>query len=81
MSVIKSLYYYYYSRRSETSIASAKTSSSHSIKLQAVARTARLKTKIKFFEHDREMRCNQLLKDIAIAEAEERAIKETLESE
>ena len=70
-----------YSRRSETSIASGKTRSSRSIKLQTVARTARLKTEIKFFERDREMRCNQLLKDIAIAEAEEQVIKETLESE
>ena len=70
-----------YSRRSETSIASGKTSSSRSIKLQTVARTARLKTEIKLFERDREIRCNQLLKDIAIAEAEEQVIKETLESE
>ena len=70
-----------YSRRSETSIASGKTSSSRSIKLQAVASTARLKTEIKFFERDREMHCNELLKDIAIGEAEEQAINETLESE
>ena len=70
-----------YSRRSETSIASGKTSSSRSIKLQAAARTARLKTEVEFFERDNEMRRNQLLKDTAIAEAEERAIKETLENE
>ena len=70
-----------YSRRSKTSIASCKTSSSRSIKLQAATRTARLKAEMEFFERDNEMRRNQLLKDIAIAEAEERAIKETLENE
>ena len=70
-----------YSRRSEKSIASGKTSSSRSIKLQAAARTARLRTEMEFFERDNEMRRNQLLKDIAIAEAEERAIKEALENE
>ena len=70
-----------YSRRSETSIASGKTSSSRSIKLQAAARTARLKTEVEFFERDNEMRRNQLLKDIAIAEGEERAIIETLEND
>ena len=36
---------------------------------------------MEFFERDNEMRRNQLLKDIAIAEAEDRAIKETLENE
>ena len=36
---------------------------------------------MEFFERDNEMRRNELLKDNAIAEAEERAIKETLENE
>ena len=70
-----------YSRRSEKSIASGKTSSSWSIKLEAAARTARLRTEMEFFERDNKMRRNQLLKDNAIAEAEERAIKETLDNE
>ena len=72
-----------YSRRSEKSIASGKTSSSRSIKFQAAARTGRflIRTEMEFFERDNEMRRNQLLKDIAIAGAEERAIKEALENE
>ena len=55
--------------------------SSRSIKLQAAAKTARLKAEMNFFERGNELRRNQLIKDIAIAKAEEQAIKEALKEE
>ncbi len=69
-----------FSYRSKSSHASGK-SSSRSIRLEAAARTARLKAEVTFLERDNEIRRIQLMKDIAIAEAEEKAIKETLEQE
>ena len=71
-----------YSKGSKSSFPAGKTKASRSaMKLEAAARTARLKAEMTFFKRDSEMRRFQLMKDIAIAEAEERAIKETLEQE
>lgn len=69
-----------YSFRSKSSLVSGK-SSSRSIRLEAAARTARLKAEMTFLERDNEIRRIQMMKDIAIAEAEEKAIKETIEQE
>ena len=69
-----------YSFRSKSSLASGK-SSRRSIRLEAATRTARLKAEMTFLERDNEIRRIQMMKDIAIAEAEEKAIKETLEQE
>ena len=56
----------------------SRASSSRSLKLEAAAKTARLKTEITFVERDSAMRRMQLMKEIAIAEAEERAINDAL---
>ena len=67
-----------HSRRTKSSLSS---SSSHSIRLGDAASTARLRAEMTFFERDSEMQRLQLMKDIAIAEAEEQAIREGLKEE
>ena len=73
------------SRRTKTSISktsvNSRASSGRSLKLEAAAKTARLKTEMTFLERDNEIRKMQLTKEIAIAEAEKRAINETLTDE
>ena len=73
------------SRRTKTSISktsvNSRASSGRSLKLEAAAKTARLKTEMTFLERDNEIRKMQLTKEIAIAEAEERAINEALTDE
>ena len=59
----------------------SKASSSRSLKLEAAVKTARLKTEMTFLERDNEIRRMQLTKEIAIAEAEERAINDALVEE
>ena len=70
------------SRRMKTSISktlvNSRASSGRSLKLEAVAKTARLKMEMMFLERDSEMRRIQLTMEIAIAEAKERAINEAL---
>ena len=70
------------SRRMKTSISktsvNSRASSGRSLKLEAVAKTARLKMEMMFLERDSEMRRIQLTTEIAIAEAKERAINEAL---
>ena len=59
----------------------SKASSSRSLKLEAAVKTARLKTEMTFLERDNDIRRMQLTKEIAIAEAEERAINDALVEE
>ena len=70
------------SRRTKTSISktsvNSRASSSRSLKLEAAAKSARLKTEMTFLKRDNEIRKMQLTKEISIAEAEERAINEAL---
>ena len=70
------------SRRMKTSISktsvNSRASSGRSLKLEAVAKTARLKMEMMFLERDSEMRRIQSTTEIAIAEAKERAINEAL---
>jgi len=65
------------SKRSSISQKS-KASSARSLRLEAAIKTTRLKAEISFSERDNEVRRRHLLRDIAIAEAEEQAIKEAL---
>ena len=59
----------------------SKASSSRPLKLEAAVKTARLKTEMTFLERDNKMRRMQLTKEIAIAEAEEKAINDALVDE
>lgn len=68
------------SKRSAVSEVS-RASSAHSLRLEAAAKTARLKTEMEFLERENEMRRFQLMKEIAIADAEENAIKGILDEE
>ena len=58
---------------------SSRSRSSNSLRLEAAAKSARLKTELKFIEKEREIREFQLRKEIAIAEAEEKAMKELID--
>ena len=59
----------------------SKASSSRPLKLEAAVKTARLKTEMTFLERDNKIRRMQLTKEIAIAEAEEKAINDALVDE
>ena len=59
----------------------SKASSSRSLKLEAAVKTTRLKNEMTFLERDNEIRKMQFTKEIAIAEAEERAINDALVDE
>ena len=64
--------------RSE-SVASSR--SARSMRIEAAAKSARLRAEIEFLEHDKELRRLQLLKEVSIADAEEKAFKRLLDEE
>ena len=64
--------------RSE-SVASSR--STRSMRIEAAAKSARLRAEIEFLEHDKELRRLQLLKEVSIADAEEKAFKRLLDEE
>ena len=66
------------SRRSE-SVCSSR--SARSLRLEAAAKSARLRAEIDFLDQERELRRLQLLKEVSIAEAEERAMKRIIDGE
>ena len=51
------------------------------MRIEAAAKSARLCAEIKFLEHDKELRRLQLLKEVSIADAEEKAFKRLLDEE
>jgi SMC interacting uncharacterized protein involved in chromosome segregation len=66
------------SRRSE-SVTSSR--SARSMRLEAAAKSARLRAEIDFLEHEGELRRLQLLKEASIADAEERAFKRIIDED
>ena len=74
-----------YSRRSRRSYLSederSRASSARSLRLEAAAKSARLKMEMEFLERKNEARRLKLFKEIAIADTEENAIKRALQEE
>ena len=70
-----------HSGKSLRSLNSSTSKGSRSLRLEAAAKSARLRAEMEFFERDNEIRRLQLMRDIAIASAEENAIKEILDEE
>lgn len=70
------------SKHSTSSCASERSKgSARSLRVEAAAKSARLRAEMEFLNEETEVRRLQLMKDIAIANAEERAIKQVLDEE
>ena len=69
------------SAKSSRSGSVASSRSARSMRIEAAAKSARLRAEIEFLEHDKELRRLQLLKEVSIADAEEKAFKRLLDEE